>query len=628
MGHPLQNRHKRHQPVAFAYGWLFLLLLAPFCPVVVAAPKSLACSLPVCTSGSSEYGAFLKLARFAPSEDQKKGIESLFSQLKERHITIKPTFYTLLALADSDQLLPLCQKTAHFFFHVDNTRIKNSDCFSDMVRRKKHVRAVIAQGDGDIAMLAASPCLPAVTGLCHNRGVPDAGAVASLLAWPVWQVGGEFDHEIFRAVCAMFTGRGFPEQCDVANCMVWLSGAGGVDRETLQLMSRLFQSLNNKALGMPPVELLRDYEQLLLQLLGVTASDVQSALKTKQVALFLANRDGANYLSWAACERFLKVYAGQLHGNGVEAAPSRAAQALSRLHAVLLTQGGPGIRTFFAVNDSQNWATSVAERDQQLARLSLPVPLKLISSAFDHLPPDLWREYIFFGRKRATPPDRAQWHEIRDWRRVLPERMSNPCRQRSFIDIAVTLPQSCKTRLMNREAIEALITLFPSVKTLLTISSHGTPAHIAQLICAALDYIQQKRYDAETLTTLLPALLQAGLTLPGYTPEALPPSTFMHRAPCNGGITIHCPATDTTGEQLLHSFVATFTGLARDMFMVFKDEHFTIAQYDGKRFRFAVPQCAVGPHSMTIRNWTPEDFKLFFDLTWIREIGSGDDSPE
>ena len=43
-------------------------------------------------------------------------------------MTIKPPLYKILALADSNQLIALCKKTALFFSHADNSRIKDSGC--------------------------------------------------------------------------------------------------------------------------------------------------------------------------------------------------------------------------------------------------------------------------------------------------------------------------------------------------------------------------------------------------------------------------------------------------------------------------------------------------------------------
>ena len=157
--------------------------------------------------------------------------------------------------------------------------------------------------------------------------------------------------------------------------------------------------------------------------------------------------------------------------------------------------------------------------------------------------------------------------------------MSNPCSQRDFIDMAVTLPDDCKKRLMTQPAIEAVITLFPSVRILQTLASHYSPANLAELLCAALDYIEKQQYDAATLTTLLPALLKSRLTLPSSAPKAQVHHTFMNRESCNGGITIHCPSDVTDGEHLFHQFVATITAIASDMLTTFAAEHFTVEQY-------------------------------------------------
>ena len=74
------------------------------------------------------------------------------------------------------------------------------------------------------------------------------------------------------------------------------------------------------------------------------------------------------------------------------------------------------------------------------------------------------------------------------------------------------------------------------------------------------------------------------------------------------------------GETGLHLFVATITDIASDMLTTASGEHFTVEQYGGERFCFAVPKCAAGPHGLTITNWSVEDFKLFFDVTESSEF--------
>ena len=486
--------------------------------------------------------------------------------------------------------------------------------------------------EADVKAILAWPCwqtggqfnhelFRSFSNMFSGKGLPCEKDVQAILSWPLWLVNGEFSHSIFADVCALFSGKGLPKEAEVAACMQWLSDADGVHRDTLALMRRLFSGAfaGHGALGLPPVECLQGYEQRLIRLFdGTVAEEDHCSLEIKQIVLFLANKGGSNYLSWPECERFFTVYPGQLHGHDCEAVPSLTAQALSRLHTVLLAHGGQGIRAFFAVNDKQDWARSASERDQQLVLLSLPVPLDLICGAFDRAPPESWRDYIYFGHNRATPPNSDQWHEICDWRRILPKEMSDSGSQRHFIDSVTTLPQSCKKRLMAREALEAVITLFPAVH-LVTRLSHYSPAALAELFCAALNYVQKAEYGAATLTTLLPALLQSGLTLPNTAPKPFPLHAFINSEPCAGGITIHCPADVADGEQLLHAFVATVTTIVRDMFTAIEGDHLTVERRDGERLRFAVPKCVAGPHHLTIRNWSPEDFKLFFDVTETSE---------
>ena len=96
----MQTMERSHQSGRYkVVGWFLLLLLWQLCPVVLAAKQNVERSLSVGATASGEYGAFLKQARFAPSLEQQKEVESLFAQLNERHITIKPSLYKLLALA-------------------------------------------------------------------------------------------------------------------------------------------------------------------------------------------------------------------------------------------------------------------------------------------------------------------------------------------------------------------------------------------------------------------------------------------------------------------------------------------------------------------------------------------------
>ena len=165
------------------------------------------------------------------------------------------------------------------------------------------------------------------------------------------------------------------------------------------------------------------------------------------------------------------------------------------------------------------------------------------------------------------------------------------------------------------------MTLFPSGRILRTLASQHPPDTIGTLFCAALDSVQNKQYNSATLTTLLPTLLQNGLTLPSSAPKAGPPHAFMNTEPCDGGMTVHCPAGVTDGEVLLHSFVTTLTTVASDLLTTCEGEHFTVSQDGGERFRFALPRfrfalpkCIAAHHSFTISNSSLKNFKLFFEV--------------
>ena len=496
-------------------------------------------------------------------------------------------------------------------------------CSGNELPKEADVKAVLAWPVWQVGGQFSSELFCAFSSMLAGRGLPKEEDANAMLSRRIWQVDGAFQQDLFVALSSLFHGRGLPEDSDVATCMAWLSQAGGIDRETLKLIRRLFCRVcaGHGVLGLPPVGRLRDYKQRLAQLFeGTVINDGQYTTEIKQIALFLACSGGTNYLTWPECERFLKVCLGALYTDASEVPAPPTALALTHLHRVLLAHGGRGIRTFFTVNDDRNWTSSASEREQQLVLLSLPVSLELIRGAFDRVAPELWGAYIYFGCNRTTPPDYGQWHEICDWYRVLPERISIPCSQRQFIDIAVRLPDNLKKRLMNKMAVEAVITLFPSIRILRTLAGYYSSANVAELFCAALDYVQNQQYDAATLTTLLPALLQSRLTLPSTAPKALPYHTFMNGERCKEGTIIHCPADVADGETLLHCFVATLTAIASDMSTTFAGESYTVGQYGGERFDFVVPKCTVGLYCLTISNWSLEHFKRFFDVAGTPEF--------
>ena len=202
--------------------WWFSVVCL-LCSVALAAKKDPVHDLPVGTSVSSESAACLENLRFVPSVEQKKAVESLFSQLEERHITIKPSLYKLLASADRDQLLSLCNKTALFFSHVDNRRVKNSGCLSSMIRGNKYIGDFIAQEDASIAMLAASPSLSSVTGMCSNRGIPNGERVLNLFSSPCWLINNQFSSELVRSFSSMLHSKGLPQENEVKDCLLYTS---------------------------------------------------------------------------------------------------------------------------------------------------------------------------------------------------------------------------------------------------------------------------------------------------------------------------------------------------------------------------------------------------------------------
>ena len=64
-----------------------------------------------------------------------------------------------------------------------------------------------------------------------GKGLPKERDVTAILSWPVWQLDGVFNQELFGSISSMFNGKGLPREGDVVACIEWLSQVDGIDRE-------------------------------------------------------------------------------------------------------------------------------------------------------------------------------------------------------------------------------------------------------------------------------------------------------------------------------------------------------------------------------------------------------------
>ena len=124
----------------------------------------------------------------------------------------------------------------------------------------------------------------------HHKKLPGEEQVKAILAWPCWQVGGQFNYKLFRSFSCMFHGKGLPNEAYVAACLSWLSGADDLDGCTLESISALFASVfaKHKTSGIPDIERLTVYEQQLMRLLPLELrEDDDCRLQLKQVTFCL-----------------------------------------------------------------------------------------------------------------------------------------------------------------------------------------------------------------------------------------------------------------------------------------------------------------------------------------------------
>ena len=195
------------------------------------------------------------------------------------------------------------------------------------------------------------------SGMLNGKRLPKEAEVKALLSWPVWQVDGQFNYELLRAFSSMFNGKGLPCEEYVMACVSWLSGADGQALVAPDQMSALFAIVfaKHKTSGIPDIGRLVVYERRLLQLLPADMQeDDLSQLQIKQLALYAASKKENGLLALEMFEHFLKGGAGcwQPHSDS-KAGPVLIQQSLSRLLTLLIDSGCQGVRTFLAAADEK-----------------------------------------------------------------------------------------------------------------------------------------------------------------------------------------------------------------------------------------------------------------------------------
>ena len=205
------------------------------------------------------------------------------------------------------------------------------------------------------------------------QGLPRQADVEALLAWPCWQLDGQFNRGLFRSFASIFSRKGLPSEEYVVACLSWLSGTDDLDRDALDKIGALFSSVfaKHRSAGIPDIERLGVYERQLLQLLPPSMTeDDNCRWQLKQVVFYAASKEAGGSLALQMFERFLKGYAGFFHTHcDVDAGPELTKEALSKLHTLLLASGCEGVRKFLAAADEKEWEMSHQECDQLFAGL-------------------------------------------------------------------------------------------------------------------------------------------------------------------------------------------------------------------------------------------------------------------
>ena len=192
-----------------------------------------------------------KVARFLKTLENR-GIElstgtgqpptsTLFSKLE--HCSIIEDTPTVLGFFD-------CANA--FFSAVDNTRIENTSCLSNMLNSRKHIREFAAQNENDLRLLANNPLLEEFTSMCAGQGVPDPLHAAAMVEWECWKTNGIFNSELFRTFAAMRSGQGlFSDEAEVTAIMTWpcwrVSGELSIDLLRTISSTRSRKGLPDKA---------------------------------------------------------------------------------------------------------------------------------------------------------------------------------------------------------------------------------------------------------------------------------------------------------------------------------------------------------------------------------------------
>ena len=503
----------------------------------------------------------------------------------------------------------------------------------------------------------------ACAALLKNRGFPTYEAVGDLLSWPCWTIDGVFHNDLFHAASTLFAGRGlairaeteglfaricrqFDDPCHPQRLCALLTllktegpyeplarnspdpkknGLGNrherpknlvtIEDSVHSLLSWLEPSdHDNKkppAAHTPPVHNLPvriqqechtaqqqppcckphlSYKKRLLALLPPTR-DRRSVLQIKQVVHYLALPGSACALPWQACEWFVK--AALLH------APPEGNKGpfLGGLLVILAAHGGAAVQPFLDLYTTLNRPRWGGRQGGEATA-----------------PPSSPQGETSKLKQRC----KQWWHGINDdhyrWH---------------LLNILYVLPVSSHNRLSKRSSMVAIQDVLPTHNILWKLLQHSSAKKLTQILTAATNYTPEHNYTADTLATLLRALLLVGAPLSSQRvklPPLVPHLTFCNRIRTGShAVTFDCPSGHTSGNQLLALWVAVVTFHAGRITL---DGECFIVRKGCKKVRyFVMPTLTTDHHSMTINNWSESVFLKFFNDLGLCELCEPPDHP-
>ena len=180
-------------------------------------------------------------------------VKSLLATLKKRGITIKPSFYSLLAKVPCSRLEAFHDRASDFFNNVDVQIVSHTEWLTDIVQSGAGALSnFLTRSKRPLIKLATSDVFPLLVGRSERSwSFSELATALNMYEWSSW---GSFvcaDSELYRSCMLLFKGRNYSKQDEMDAYLQWV---GWNKDSATKRAQQLAVGLMERGRGMPVVE--------------------------------------------------------------------------------------------------------------------------------------------------------------------------------------------------------------------------------------------------------------------------------------------------------------------------------------------------------------------------------------